>query len=185
MKNALILAGGKSSRMGVDKTMMEFGGFASITHFLFFRLSAIFDEVKVAAKGEKFRPPLPVLVDDFTEFAPIFVIANLDKYYNHPVFIIAADTPLIEAKTIYELSNSNSLVTLASDGEHLHYLCGFYHPKIAPVARQMIQNGDLRLSNLAKRSEFKSIEFENSKQFFNINTKDDYEKAKLYSSNFI
>ena len=113
------------------------------------------------------------------------MIANLDKYYNDPVFIIAADTPLIEAKTIYELSNSNSLVTLASDGEHLHYLCGFYHPKIAPVARQMVQNGDLRLSNLAKRSEFKSIEFENSKQFFNINTKDDYEKAKLYSSNFI
>ncbi|MEE3705332.1 NTP transferase domain-containing protein [Campylobacter sp. CX2-8023-23] len=182
MQNALILAGGKSSRMGVDKTMLEFRGFASITHFLYDRLKVAFDDIKVATKQSKFNPSLPILLDGFDEFAPIFVIANLDKHYHNPVFIIAADTPLVEIKTICELSNLNSPLALASDGKHLHYLCGFYHPSVAIIARQMIQDGDLRLSNLAKKCGFKSLEFENSKQFFNINTKDEYEKANICSS---
>lgn len=179
MQNALILAGGKSSRMGTDKTLLEFCGAPSITHFLFERLSKHFDNVKVASKQDKFNPKLPLLIDEFSEFAPIYVIANLDKYYNDPVFIIAADTPFVEIDTIKKLSKQKSQITLASDGEFIHYLCGFYSPSVANIARQMIKSKDLRLANLAKICKCESIEFGNLKQFFNINTKADYEEANI------
>lgn len=179
MQNALILAGGKSSRMGTDKTLLEFCGAPSITHFLFERLSKHFDNVKVASKQDKFNPKLPLLIDEFSEFAPIYVIANLDKYYKDPVFIIAADTPFVEIDTIKKLSKQKFQIAIASDGEFIHYLCGFYSPSVAKLARQMIKNGDLRLSNLAKICKFKSVKFQNTQQFFNINTKADYEKANI------
>lgn len=179
MQNALILAGGKSSRMGSDKTLLEFCSYPSITHFLYSRLSLHFNSIKVASKQDKFNPKLPLLIDEFSEFAPIYVVANLDKYYKDPVFIIAADTPFVEIDTIKKLSKQKNQITLASDGEFIHYLCGFYSPSVANIARQMIKNGDLRLSNLAKICKFKSVKFQNTQQFFNINTKADYEKANI------
>ena len=179
MQNALILAGGKSSRMGTDKTLLEFCGAPSITHFLFERLNKHFDNVKVASKQDKFNPKLPLVIDEFSEFAPIYVIANLDKYYNDPVFIIAADTPFVEIDTIKKLSKQKSQITLASDGEFTHYLCGFYSPSVAQTARKMIEKNDFRLSNLAQLCGYDSIKFGNLKQFFNINTKADYEEANI------
>lgn len=179
MQNALILAGGKSSRMGTDKTLLEFCGAPSITHFLFERLSKYFDNVKVASKQDKFNPKLPLVIDEFSEFAPIYVIANLDKYYNDPVFIIAADTPFVEIDTIKKLSKQKSQITLASDDEFTHYLCGFYSPIVAQTARKMIEKNDFRLSNLAQLCGYDSIKFGNLKQFFNINTKADYEEANI------
>ena len=179
MQSALILAGGKSSRMGTDKTLLEFCGAPSITHFLFERLSKYFDDVKIASKQAKFSPQLPLLIDEFDEFAPIFVIANLDKYYSEPVFIIAADTPFVNLNTISELANLKTKIAVARDAKFTHYLCGFYHPSVAQIARDMIKNGDLRLANLAKICGCESIEFEDFKQFFNINTKADYEKANI------
>ncbi|MBO7154689.1 MAG: molybdenum cofactor guanylyltransferase [Campylobacter sp.] len=179
MQNALILAGGKSSRMGTDKTLLEFCGAPSITHFLFERLSKHFDNVKVASKQDKFNPKLPLVIDEFSEFAPIYVIANLDKYYNDPVFIIAADTPFVEIDTIKKLSKQKGQITLASDGEFIHYLCGFYSPSVAQTARNMIEKNDFRLSNLVQLCGYDSMKFGNLKQFFNINTKADYEEANI------
>ena len=179
MQNALILAGGKSSRMCTDKTLLEFCGAPSITHFLFERLNKHFDNVKVASKQDKFNPKLPLLIDEFSEFAPIYVIANLDKYYNDSVFIIAADTPFVEIDTIKKLSKQKSQITLASDGEFIHYLCGFYSPSVAQTARKMIEKNDFRLSNLAQLCGYDSIKFDNFQQFFNINTKADYEEANI------
>lgn len=179
MQNALILAGGKSSRMGTDKTLLEFCGAPSITHFLFERLSKHFDNVKVASKQDKFNPKLPLLIDEFSEFAPIYVIANLDKYYNDPVFIIAADTPFVEIDTIKKLSKQKGQITLASDGKFIHYLCGFYSPSVAQTARKMIEKNDFRLSNLAQLCGYDSIKFDDFQQFFNINTKADYEEANI------
>lgn len=179
MQNALILAGGKSSRMGTDKTLLEFCGAPSITHFLFERLSKHFDNVKVASKQDKFNPKLPLLIDEFSEFAPIYVIANLDKYYNDPVFIIAADTPFVEIDTIKKLSKQKGQITLASGGEFTHYLCGFYSPSVAQTARKMIEKNDFRLSNLAQLCGYDSIKFDDFQQFFNINTKADYEEVNI------
>ncbi len=63
MKTCVILAGGKSSRMGRDKTLLPFGGFATLTHYGAHKFGRIFDHVFVSSKFEKFNPPLPLIKD--------------------------------------------------------------------------------------------------------------------------
>lgn len=63
MKTCVILAGGKSSRMGRDKTLLPFGGFATLTHYGAHKFGRIFERVLVSSKFEKFDPPLPLIKD--------------------------------------------------------------------------------------------------------------------------
>lgn len=63
MKTCVILAGGKSSRMGRDKTLLPFGGFATLTHYGAHKFGLIFERVFVSSKFEKFDPPLPLIKD--------------------------------------------------------------------------------------------------------------------------
>ena len=67
MKTCVILAGGKSSRMGRDKTLLPFGGFATLTHYGAHKFGRIFERVFVSSKFEKFNPPLPLIKDADTE----------------------------------------------------------------------------------------------------------------------
>lgn len=177
MQNALILAGGKSKRFGSDKTLIKYKNYASITHFLFERLSVVFKTVQISAKSQKFNPPLPILKDDFDEFCPLFVLANLDKFFNSPVFIIAADTPFVSKNTIKTLfSNLNShQICLAKDETKTHYLCGFFDPSISKIARNLIKNEEKMVKSLIGICDTKIIKFDDKKQFLNINTKQDLE----------
>jgi len=63
MKTCVILAGGKSSRMGRDKTLLPFGGFATLTHYGAHKFGRIFERVFISSKFEKFNPPLPLIKD--------------------------------------------------------------------------------------------------------------------------
>ena len=58
MQTCVILAGGKSSRMGQDKTLLPFGGFVTLTHYQVAKFSKVFDEVFVSSKFEKFKTRL-------------------------------------------------------------------------------------------------------------------------------
>ncbi|ANE35248.1 molybdenum cofactor guanylyltransferase protein A [Campylobacter iguaniorum] len=180
MKYALILAGGKSSRMGVDKTLLPYKNYASLTHFLFDKLNLIFEDVKIGAKSDKFSPNLPVLKDEFDDFMPLKVIANLDKHFDEPVFIIAADTPFVKAgtiKTLFDNLNGGE-ISLPSDGEFVHRLCGFYSPKASQKARNLIAGGDFALRSLNQICATKITKFDKKEQFLNINTPSDYELIK-------
>lgn len=175
--NALILAGGKSSRFGSDKTTAPFGGFASVTHFLYERLSGVFGSVLVCAKSAKFSPPLPLLLDDFKDFAPIFVLSDLDRFFSKPVFIIPADMPFITEAEIFALFEGlgDSEVCYAKEGAKEHYLCGFFAPSVASKARAQIAADKLAIHALFKLCATSSVSFE--REFLNINYQDDFKKA--------
>ena len=182
--NALILAGGKSSRFGSDKTTEPFGDFTSLTHFLYQRLSRVFGSVKVCAKTAKFSAPLPLLIDDFSEFAPIFVLSCLDKNFSKPVFILPADMPFISEAEIFALFNSlkDFDICYAKDSKKEHFLCGFFRPSIAAKAREQIAAGELAIHKLLKLCYSTSVEFE--RDFLNINYKDDFKKALKLAREF-
>ena len=80
MKTCVILAGGKSSRMGRDKTLLPFGGFATLTHYGAHKFGRIFERVFVSSKFEKFDPSLPLIKDaDAEEISQSNLNAASDK----------------------------------------------------------------------------------------------------------
>ena len=80
MKTCVILAGGKSSRMGRDKTLLPFGGFATLTHYGAHKFGRIFERVFVSSKFDKFDPPLPLIKDaDADEISLLNLTEASDK----------------------------------------------------------------------------------------------------------
>ena len=49
--------------MGRDKTLLPFGGFATLTHYGAHKFGRIFERVFVSSKFDKFNPPLPLIQD--------------------------------------------------------------------------------------------------------------------------
>ncbi len=49
--------------MGRDKTLLPFGGFATLTHYGAHKFGRIFERVFVSSKFNKFNPPLPLIKD--------------------------------------------------------------------------------------------------------------------------
>lgn len=175
MTSALILAGGKSSRFGSDKTLLAFRGEPSITHYVFKVLSGIFSDVRVSAKSSKFSPALPLLKDDFEDFAPIFVLSRLDLYFLEPVFISPADMPNITQSTIKTLFDElkDCEVSYAKAGGKEHFLCGFFRPSIAQKAREQIAKNELAIHKLFRLCDTCATEFRDPNEFININTASD------------
>lgn len=176
----VILCGGKSSRMGQDKTLMEFGEFGDLTHFQFAKMSEIFKSVFISAKSQKFEPPLPILKDEFDEYSPMGAIYSILKNFNNEkVFLLPCDMPFVEKESIYKLyENSRDCdICVASDEFRQHNLCGFFDADIAKTALKFYKDKNHKIANLFENVIFKSVEFENSTQFHNINDKFDYEKA--------
>ena len=94
MKTCVILAGGKSSRMGRDKTLLPFGGFATLTHYGAHKFGRIFERVFVSSKFDKFDPPLPLIKDaDAEEISRSNLNAASDKNTTtNSAQILAQDT---------------------------------------------------------------------------------------------
>ena len=80
MKTCVILAGGKSSRMGRDKTLLPFGEFATLTHYGAHKFGRIFERVFVSSKFDKFNPSLPLIKDvNPEEFSRLNLTEASDK----------------------------------------------------------------------------------------------------------
>lgn len=176
---AVILAGGKSSRMGKDKTLLPFRGYPTLTHFCYDRFSQIFKSVFVSSKELKFEPNLPLIKDDFDSFSPMGALAVvLENFKDEFVFINPADMPFTSENAIKTLhANLKGVkICLAKDSEFTHSLCGFYHSSLAPKAREFYEKGKHKIGLLFKEANFKTIEFD--EKFYNINYPDEYENLK-------
>ena len=174
MKTCVILCGGKSSRFGSDKTLFPFRGHASMTHFLFSRLSREFERVFACAKSSKFNPPLPMIYDEFEEFSPMGALYSaLKPFSGERIFIIPADMPFVEISTIRALSEQDARICVAGDDLRRHSLCGFFDASLAPLALELYRAKDHKIGSLIDRANSKVLNFKNKEQFLNINYQKD------------
>lgn len=180
MQTCVILAGGKSSRMGQDKTLLPFGGFETLTHYQASKFSKVFDEVFVSSKFEKFNPPLKLIKDESSEeYSPMLALYCVLKSFDHSVFIIPADMPFFDPKSLEELAKFKDEfdMVVAGDDEHIHSLCGFFSPSLTPFAHELYQKNEHKIGLLRKNCKCKIVNFEDKEQFFNVNFPEEYKIA--------
>lgn len=181
MQDCVILAGGKSSRMGQDKTLMEFGGFSTLTHFQVDKFSQIFQNVFVSSKFDKFNPPLSLIKDDRSDdFSPMLALYSiLSNFTNKSVFIIPADMPFVSKECVLRLFEfvSEFDIVIPEDNFHTHSLCGFFSSNLADKARELYENGEHKIGLLHKSCRCKKVKFDDEREFFNINYFSDYKEA--------
>lgn len=180
----ILFAGGKSSRMGQDKSLLPFGDFSTLAHYQYDRLSSLFEHVYISAKnGEKFdfNPSLikdPVNVD----FAPTAgFVSAFNALSDDQIMVLSVDTPFIDASVFRALidasSQTNADAIIANTSSGTHPMCGIYRRTLQKEMERMLQEGDHRLGKLLAASSTIYVPFEDEELFANLNHPHEYEAA--------
>jgi len=178
---AVIFAGGKSSRMGKDKSLLPFKDFPTLTQFQHHKLSQIFNKVYISTKIDKFNFECSIIKDNSPISSPLVgIISVLETIKSDKVFILSVDAPFVEEQTIKKLLTSSYLdkdALISSSPQGVQPLCGIYNKSILKLAKKQLSNNNHKLNFLLKQANTQYIEFNDEKVFMNLNYFEEYEKA--------
>lgn len=175
------MAGGKSRRMGVDKTLLPLGGYQTLVHYQVAKLSQLFERVYVSAKGEKFGPlPVPLILDEEDEHAPMVGLATIfGALADNRIFVIAADTPFVTFKTIRMIATITDGEAVVPETPHKrHALCALYDRRIEGALRDHIAEGRHKMMAFLAQIDTRIVACEDESEFDNLNTPEDYARAQ-------
>ncbi len=180
----VIFAGGKSSRMGEDKSLLPFSSFKTLTEYQLSRLSKIFQTVYISTKEKnKFNFDARFIEDVKTDniFAPTAgFVAIFQQIKDDKFFALSVDSPFINEdiiNTILEADSANVDATIAKTEFGTHPMCGIYHRSLKTEFEDMLKNDNHKLGFLLKNSNTQYINFEDEKVFLNLNHPHEYKEA--------
>lgn len=183
--NALILAGGKSSRMGKDKGALEYHGKPQV-QFLKEILAPFCDDVFVSCRNDQIeKSHLSVenlITDRFLDMGPLGGISSaLMANQNCGWLVVACDLPYLNKESIETLIQHRNPYKLATtfmnyEVNRLEPLCSIYEPHIFPRMMQylgqfktcpqkVLRNSNVELLDLGDRI---SLENVNTPSEFNL-----------------
>jgi len=179
----VIVAGGKSSRMGSDKSLLPFGSFATLTQFQLDIHKNNFDSLHVSCKTkDKFDFEADFIEDttQFDEFSPLIALYSILKKFDTPVCILSVDTPFVSVEVYEKLftCKDDFDVVIAKSPYGSHQLCAIYSPEILPILKEQIKANNHKIRNLLDRVKTRYVDFDSDEIFLNLNHKEDYEEAK-------
>lgn len=184
--SAIILAGGKSTRMGFDKQLLRLRE-RSLIEGLIRRLGGSFDETIVVTN----RPELYIgLADKITgdiipDMGPLSGIhAGLSAASSEYSFVIACDMPQINTKYIdymMELLNKNeSMACITKFGDWIEPFNAFYSKALIDHIESFLMGGGKAVHRLLMNHNVEYIPEEVARSFspdwgmfFNLNTRED------------
>ncbi len=182
----VIFAGGKSSRMGEDKSLLPFGEFETLTQFQLFRLSKLFKTVYISCKSkDKFDFDANFIEDALTDsvFAPTSgFVAVFKELKDESFFALSVDAPFIREEIIVKLleedaKNPNVDATIATSSYGIEPMCGIYHRSLEGEFVNMLETNSHKLGLLLKNANTIFVPFEDAQPFLNLNSPDDYKEA--------
>lgn len=185
----IILAGGKSSRMGEDKAFLPFPE-KSLIEILIDKLSFIFKDLIIITNKlhlyEKYG--IKTYCDILKERGPLGgIYTGLVSSEDMHNFIVACDMPFLNRDLIqYMLGEiSDYDVVIPERNDRLHPLCAVYSKNcIKPIEKGLSKN-NLKITDFLKyvktriinEKEIAQFDLDNS-SFVNINTPKDYCRLK-------
>lgn len=185
--SAGILAGGKSTRMGQNKALLQLNDRRFID-----RISdelSVFSEVLISAagKGAYEDTGFKIVYDEHAQIGPIEGIYQILKEAKEEyVFICAADMPFLKKELVSymaEFISSDYDCFCLMDEDHIHPLCAIYSKRMLGVIEELIAKGQYRLMSILNGVRTKYIKLEmtcfDKKIVRNINTKDEYKRLVL------
>ncbi|NOQ30903.1 MAG: molybdenum cofactor guanylyltransferase MobA [Helicobacteraceae bacterium] len=178
----VIFAGGRSSRMGEDKSLLPFANFETLSEFQYTRLQKIFKNVYISTKSrDKFNFEANFIEDpkECETFAPTAGFVSIfEKLKSNQIFVLSVDTPFVGSEEIAKLLNEENFdAVIAKSGSGTHPMCGVYSRSLEFEFKKMLKEGNHKLGMLLKNSNTKFVEFKDEEPFLNLNHKHEYEEA--------
>ncbi|HEY5555957.1 molybdenum cofactor guanylyltransferase [Acetobacterium sp.] len=176
----IILAGGKSRRMGVNKADLDFYGRTFLETQITKARAMGFTDIIVSGYPFEILSITPVM-DEFKERGPLGgLYSSFIAAKNKFCFVICVDVPQIVESTVLSLidfhEKEGKEITLLSQNGKIEPLIGVYpassYKKIYPI----IKNGTAAVFRLIDEYDYTIFRVENDKSVMaNINTPEDYQ----------
>jgi molybdopterin-guanine dinucleotide biosynthesis protein A len=183
----VIFAGGKSSRMKEDKSLLPFASYPTLTQYQYTRLSKIFSTVYISCKDTtKYDFQANFIEEHSPVFAPTVGFVTLfEQLKASKVFVLSVDTPFItekEIKKIFDADKKNYDATIAKTQDKIQPLCGIYHRSMFEIFQKMLQEENHKLSKILNQTTTCFVPFENTQPFMNLNYPQEYKEALKLSN---
>lgn len=180
----VILAGGKSSRMGTDKALLKIDGKSFIE-----QLAEEFDffEEKMIARGNNesiSNVNWTMISDIYQDRGPIGGLhAALSVCKSDALFCITCDMPLVKktlAEELFQLMEEEvDAIIVKTEDNRIHPLCGIYRKSTLPIFEEQIKLGNNRMMRVLDKICVKYVTIcfaEQTQQLMNVNTPKEYEE---------
>lgn len=189
----LIIAGGRSSRLGVDKRFVEVSGVGLLETIL--RKSATVDFAEKFLCVEDELPALKdlasrygakLLVDEIKNSGPLSAMSTgLNAVNTAWNLAVSADMPFFEFATVAPLTAnfSTAQAVLPEVGGRVQPLAGFYRRELAEVFKREVLRGQRKIMSAVKKIPHELAAVGDVANFFNVNTLGELKLARGRAAN--
>ena len=174
----LVLAGGKSSRMGSDKALLEYYDKNQLVHTAVL-LQQQCREVFVSCREEQAETyrkfGIPLITDSYLGIGPLGGLLSAQCYMPDAAWVVAAcDLPLLDDATLQQLSSKRNPLRFATAFRNpqsglLEPLCACYEPKSRNRLTLRHLEGDNSLSAFLQESRIEELAPHDAGVLQNIN----------------
>ena len=178
----LVLAGGRSKRMGRDKALLEHEGESQLARMMAL-LGECVDRAFVSTSNEQRDEPerrrFDQIVDRYADMGPLAgILSAMDEYPRADWLVVACDLPNIDAMTLRHLidkqSSEHPFTAYISSHDGLpEPLCAVYRSGTDTVLREFVDDGIRCPRKILIRSDTCLIEQLDPRSLDNVNTPDD------------
>jgi molybdopterin-guanine dinucleotide biosynthesis protein A len=184
--SAVILAGGKSSRMGRDKSLLPFGEYSTMAEYQYRKLEKIFNnKVYISTRDDKFPFMSKKLYDKYEILSPLNgIISSFSSLKSDAILFLAVDMPFISHNSIEKLlnlykNNPNYDCYCFKVNNRLEPTVAIYRRTILTTAKKNFNNNIHKLGQLIKMSRYLCINSVNENEFTNLNFFEEYLSKKI------
>lgn len=178
--SAILLAGGLSSRMGVDKATLPFRGF-TLLEWQLRKLNNLDIKDILLSGREASTSKVRCVLDEFPRCGPLGGIHACLKQARFPSCLVSSvDVPLVPEQVLLELieahQHSQARITILTHGSKWEPLIGIYDSGLWRDAEPILRSGNTAVRRLLQTVGFDTFPCsEDDSLFCNCNTPQDYE----------
>lgn len=178
--SAIVLSGGKSSRMGTDKCDLIYNN-ESLINLQIDKLNEIGIEDIIAAGYRGKNCKTKIVRDDIMKGPLSGIYVGLNNIKNDRALVISVDVPLVKKGTIkkvieYSFEKDLDIAMVMHHGNR-EPLIGVYKKVLTKKIEAILRSESYSVMKLADMCKYEFVDVEDDDEdFLNVNYKDDYDK---------
>lgn len=180
----IVLAGGKSSRMGSDKGLMIYNG-KPLVQYSIDMLSHFCENILISSNNPTYKGfGFDVIADEVAGAGPMAGIAScLRQSKTNLNLVLSCDMPLLDPivfTTLLKYTEGSTFVVPVDSSGRAEPLCAFYSKSSLGIAERLIHRGAYRMTALFDQAPTRFIKPDDypvsykEKWFANLNTRDEF-----------
>ncbi len=187
MISGILLAGGRSRRMGKNKVFAEFGG-KPLYAWPLDVLRETCDEIIISAPGGIFPDDFPFLLipDVYPDSGPLGGIYSCMREMKHErAVVLSCDIPFITSsyvETLHSLMQDAPAIAGLNSEHRPEPLAAIYHVSLLNLAEELIRENKLKMDYFLSRAgailvDVARLGYDTERLFHNVNTRHDLGEA--------